>query len=168
MEFAIFPLRFIINILFFKDRHVHAVLPLSLWKWRHFLGCLCNYLSCFNHCKNLPLVNYITFFLTWMGIFYFSAFFVLLWISLWFRVNICTRGKTQPSLYNNAPLPFLTYTLYSQKFQVLEMESSLRARQDSVQKEMANMSTRLKKAREETNQEVHCIESKCWCKLRHN
>jgi len=38
--------------------------------------------------------------------------------------------------------------------QVLEMESSLRARQDSVQKEMANMSTRLKKAREETNQEM--------------
>ena len=35
------------------------------------------------------------------------------------------------------------------------MESSLREKQDSVRKEMENMSSRLQQARDETAQEVH-------------
>ena len=38
--------------------------------------------------------------------------------------------------------------------QVVEMESSLRAKQDSAQREMEDMSTRLQQERENTTQEV--------------
>ena len=40
------------------------------------------------------------------------------------------------------------------------MELSLRARKDSVEKEVSNMSNGLKKAREDTNQEVLKAKSK--------
>ena len=50
------------------------------------------------------------------------------------------------------------------------MESSLREKQDSVQREMENMSSRLQQARDETAQEVHVENRKlsAWSKTISN
>ena len=50
----------------------------------------------------------------------------------------------------------LVYTsfVHFKTMQILEMESSLRGRQDSFEQEMSSMTLKLEKARQETNQEV--------------
>ena len=60
----------------------------------------------------------------------------------------CFQNFLKTLLPNNAHSSQLSI------MKVLEMELSLKARQDSLQKEMSTMSTRLQKTREDTNQEV--------------